>query len=102
MIRDRLQSLFNRQLRRCWFITPEAEESGLIVRLRIRLRPDGHLAQPPELLAGAAQALQDRRYRSMADAARRAVLNCQPFEIPAELQVEEFIFNFNPSRVRAQ
>ena len=95
--RDRLELLFNSQIRKCWFISPEMEDSGRTVRMRIWLREDGSLARRPELLASDSELRQDRRYRSMADSARRAVLNCAPFKIPEELFVSEFIFNFTTS-----
>ena len=92
--RDRLELLFNRQIRKCWFISPEMADSGNTVRMRIWLRESGELARRPELLASDSELRQDRRYRSMADSARRAILNCAPFEIPKELFISEFIFNF--------
>ena len=92
--RERLELLFNRQIRKCWFLSPEMQDSGHTVRMRIWLRKDGSLARRPELLASDSELRQNRRYRSMTDSARRAVLNCAPFEIPEELFLSEFIFNF--------
>ena len=92
--RSRLELLLNSQIRKCWFLSPEMEDSGHTVRMRIWLREDGSLARRPELLASNSKLGQDRRYRSMVDSARRAVLNCAPFEIPEELFISEFIFNF--------
>lgn len=92
--RSRLELLFNSQIRKCWFLSPELENSGHTVRMRIWLREDGSLARRPEILAGNSKLRQDRRYQSMVDSARRAILNCAPFEIPEELYIPEFIFNF--------
>ena len=91
-----LQLLFNKRLRPCWFMAASVEGDDLIVPMRIHLRPDGSLPRAPELLVDAAVAEEDSRYYSLAETARQAVLNCAPFDIPEELYVEAFVFNFNP------
>ncbi|MFQ5348586.1 MAG: hypothetical protein ACE5ED_12250 [Rhodothalassiaceae bacterium] len=51
------------------------------VRIRIELRRDGRLARPPQFVdAGDLSAPGRDFYRIFAESARRAVLNCQPYD----------------------
>lgn len=69
------------QMSRCW--SPPIGVQGaedLTVRLKVELNTDGSLRRPPELLtAGSSIA-----FLAAADSARRAVLRCQPYQLPPE------------------
>ena len=96
---ERLQLLFNRQMRRCLILTPEMKDSDLIVRLRIYLREDGSLAQEPMIMDAPAEMARHRLFAPLAAAAVRAVRGCTPFVIPEELRAADFIFNIIPGEV---
>lgn len=69
------------QISPCW--SPPIGVQGaadLIVQLRLALNLDGTLMRPPEILTrGSGLA-----FLAAADSARRAVLRCQPYELPAD------------------
>ena len=64
------------------------------VKLRLRLREDGALSQEPEVVNRAGSPY----FRAAADAAVRAVMQCQPYELPAKkyAQWRDMILNFDP------
>ena len=68
------------QIRPCW--NPPVGVQGaadLAVQLRLALNLEGTLTRPPEILTrGSGPA-----FLAAADAARRAVLRCQPYDLPA-------------------
>ncbi|MEM8665267.1 MAG: cell envelope integrity protein TolA, partial [Pseudomonadota bacterium] len=66
------------QMQRCW--SPPIGLAGgesLVVTVQIRLSPDGAVVNIEDVGGGAGQL-----YASAADAARRAVLQCQPYRLP--------------------
>ncbi len=72
------------QLKPCWSPpagAPNAED--LIVVLRVRFNPDGTVNGVPQVLSSL-RAQADQYMRAAADRAIRAVLQCQPFQLPAE------------------
>jgi len=90
-LRARLTKLWNVQAG-----TERPEE--LIVDIRIRLTPDRRLAAPPEVVSRGSSP----RYRAAADAAMRAVLQAQPYDMlrPATYeQWKDMIVTFDPRQM---
>lgn len=68
------------QIQACWIVPAGARYAeGLIVRLRIFLRPDGELARTPEVVDGD-RINKDSHYRTAAEHAIRAVQKCVPLK----------------------
>ena len=102
-----LSDALSNQIARCWnpqIGAPRADE--LIVDFDLFLSPDGSVAQPPQLTASSrAAAASDPYTRAAADAARRAIYQCQPYRLPADRysQWREISpFHFDPSRMMGQ
>lgn len=75
------------QIRRC-YRAPRVASSGkqITTRLRVRYRPDGGLADMPEVVSQSGVTPANRAYASrMAEAAGLAVIRCTPVKLPAEL-----------------
>ncbi|MCA3255579.1 MAG: hypothetical protein INF91_08185 [Alphaproteobacteria bacterium] len=75
------------QVRRC-YAAPRVGREGrqIVTRLLVRLKPDGTLAGPPELLEQYGITPRNRIFASvMAAAAADAVERCTPLNLPAEL-----------------
>jgi colicin import membrane protein len=90
-LRARLTSLWNVQAG-----TERPEE--LIVDIRIRLTPDRRLAAPPEVVSRGSSP----RYQAAADAAMRAVLQGQPFDMLQAATYEQWkdmIVTFDPRQM---
>lgn len=84
------------QVSRCW--NPPvgaADAENLVVSIRIRLSRSGELEGNPEVVAGGGASMAER---AAADAARRAILRCQPYNAPAEKYEAwaDVQFNFDP------
>ena len=91
---------FRVQVGRCWNVpvgAPNANE--LIVLMHIQLRPDGTLMAPPEFVDETRYNSGDAYYRAAADAARRAVIQCQPYTLPPQKYEtwREIEMQFDPS-----
>jgi hypothetical protein len=89
---------FRAQISRCW--TPPVGGLGgdsIIVKLRIALNEDGRLHGPPEI----ANSFNSPFFRPAADAAVRAVVQCQPYRMPPESfgQWRDMLLSFDPSRM---
>jgi hypothetical protein len=68
------------QIQECWIVPAGARYAeGLVVRLRIFLRPDGELAGMPEVVDGD-RMNRDSHYRTAAEHAIRAVQKCVPLK----------------------
>ncbi len=83
------------QIEACWSPPVGAENAGeLIVKLRIRLKPDGTLQGPPQLLNNGSS----RYFQAASDSAIRAVHICQPYKMPREKYDawQSVILNFDP------
>lgn len=67
------------------------------VKLRLRLRQDGALTREPEVVNRAGSPY----FRAAADAAVRAVMLCQPYELPSKkyAQWRDMILNFDPKEM---
>ncbi len=69
------------QISRCWNPPIGAESAeGLSVKVKVFLNRDGSVARPPKVLNTGS----DPFFRAAADSARRAVLRCQPYQMPAD------------------
>jgi hypothetical protein len=89
---------FRAQISRCW--TPPVGGLGgdaIIVKLRIMLNEDGTLGRAPEI----ANSYNSPFFRPAADAAVRAVVQCQPYRMPPEKYAEwrDMLLSFDPSRM---
>jgi TolA protein len=88
------------QIARCWSPpagAPDAER--LIVQMRINLNRDGSLNGMPEFLEQGR--MSDEFYRVAAEAARRAVIQCQPYELPGDAfdGWKSLRLRFNPAKM---
>lgn len=86
---------FKAQISQCW--RPPTGGLGsrdLNVKLRIRFKPDGTLEKPPELANYSGSPF----FRPAAEAAKRAVWQCQPYRMPkAKFATwQDMILNFDP------
>lgn len=84
------------QVQRCWNPPVGAiEAETMVVSIRLRLTPSGELDGAPEIVAGGGASVAER---AAAEAARRAVLRCAPFNAPADKYDAwaEVQFNFDP------
>ncbi|MHB2267632.1 hypothetical protein [Aliihoeflea sp. PC F10.4] len=84
------------QVSRCW--NPPvgaAEAESMVVSIRLRLDPSGALDGNPEIVSGRGASMAER---AAADAARRAVMRCAPFNAPADKYEAwaDVQFNFDP------
>ena len=90
---------FKIQMRRCWTVPAGvANAEGLVVRIKIFLRPDGSIAQPPQLINTSRLLAGDAQFRAAADSAMRAIRRCAPFRMPADKYSSwsEIDLNFDP------
>lgn len=93
-----LASMIQQQMRRCWRIDAGAQNAeDLVVEIRVQFNADGSVRGQPEI--------QDRRrmatdpfYRSAAENARRAIIECSPFKLPQSRYElwRDMILRFNP------
>jgi outer membrane biosynthesis protein TonB len=89
---------FRQQISRCW--TPPVGGLGgeeIVVKLHIELKQDGTLVRAPEL----ANSSSSPFFTAAADAAMRAVFQCQPYTMPAEKFSlwHDMLLNFDPRRM---
>jgi hypothetical protein len=95
-----LEGAIRQMVEACWNVPAGAKDAeDLLVRLRIRLRPDGSLARPPEFLDRGR--MSDPFYRVAAESAARAVRQCAPYDLPPD-QYElwrDLTFNFDPKEM---
>lgn len=69
---------------RCWN-APLGRPESRAVTFMLFLNRDGSVARPPQLSADSqAQAMRDPYVRAAAETARRAILNCAPYKLPAD------------------
>ena len=87
------------QVQRCWNIPAGASDAGsLRVSVQFKLDPSGALEGSPQIIAGGGSAGVER---AAAEAARRAVSRCAPYNLPAEKYDAwaDVIVNFDPSEM---
>lgn len=71
------------QMRRCWRIEPGARKAEeMIVEIDAVLNPDGSVRKAD--IVDQARMGRDPYFRSAAENARRAILKCSPFNLPAD------------------
>ena len=90
------------QIEQCWSVPAGARDAeDLIVRIRVFLNPDGTLSRPPEIV-DQAHGGSDSFYRTAAESARRAVLQCAPLKhLPTDKYAlwRELTLTFNPRQM---
>ena len=102
-----LQDALRSQIAQCWSPpvgAPHAED--LIVDFDLFLNQDGSVAGMPQLTGDSAQTAASNSYtRAAADAARRAIYQCQPYKLPAD-QFSKWHeinpFHFDPRQMMGQ
>jgi outer membrane biosynthesis protein TonB len=99
-----LQDALRSQIRPCWsppIGAPHPEQ--LVVDFDLFLAPDGTVQQTPQLAADSQAAASGNPYvAAAADAARRAIYECQPYKLPPEkysLWHEINPFRFDPRQM---
>lgn len=71
------------QISRCWNVPVGSPNPGeLIVKIFLRLQPSGALSGAPEYVEQTRFLTGDTYYRAAAEAARRAVIQCAPYQLP--------------------
>jgi outer membrane biosynthesis protein TonB len=88
----------NGQIGRCWNIPVGGlGAESIVVKIHILLNKDGSLAGQPEIRNQGSSPF----FQAAADAAVRAVLQCQPYSLPPEKfdQWNELTLNFDPKRM---
>lgn len=89
------------QVEQCWIVPAGARYAeNLIVQVRIYLRPDGGLAQPPQVVDSLRMNMPgEEAYRTAAESAVRAIMKCEPFQnLPVDKydRWQEIELNFDP------
>jgi len=85
------------QIQRCWNVPAGAMEAeGLKVSIQFRLDPSGAIEGRPEIISGGGSSGVER---AAAESARRAVLQCAPYNLPADKYDAwaDVIVHFDPS-----
>lgn len=89
------------QIEQCWSVPAGARDAeDLVVRIRLFLNTDGSLSRAPELVDEPADG--NDFYRTAAESARRAVLQCSPLKnLPADKyeRWREVVLTFNPRQM---
>ncbi len=88
------------QIQKCWNVTYAGAEGAdtLKVSIKMHLDPTGAIEGVPEIVAGGGQ---DTLRRIASEAARRAVLRCAPYKLPADKYDawSEVLVHFDPSNM---
>ncbi|WP_395449582.1 hypothetical protein ACHMW7_07000 [Aminobacter sp. UC22_36] len=88
------------QVQRCWNVPAGAMDGGgLKVSIQFNLTPSGEVEGRPEIISGGGSAGIER---AAAESARRAVLQCAPYNLPADKYAggwDQVIVNFDPSEM---
>lgn len=70
------------QVSRCWNLPAGAESAeSLIVKIKVSLTPEGTVDGAPQIVSGGGSSGVER---AAAESARRAVVRCAPYTLPAE------------------
>lgn len=96
-----LASMLKSEMSPCWTSPPVGapHPERLIPSFRIQLNRDGTVARQPQLAAeSAAAAAADPFMRAAVEAARRAILTCGPYKLPADRyeQWKDATISFDP------
>lgn len=98
-----LQDSLRSQIQQCWSPpvgAPHPEET--VVEFELFLKPDGSVAQPPQLSAESQGAVaRDSFTRAAAEAARRAIYTCAPYKLPQDRygQWQDITLTFDPRQM---
>jgi hypothetical protein len=97
-----IRDAFRSQVSRCWSagsIAGAAEAEKLSVLIRVRLNQDGSLNGTPEYVEP--DRLSNPAYRAAAEAGRRAIMQCQNYDLPADSYDlwQDIEVNFDPSKM---
>ena len=87
------------QVQRCWNIPAGAQDAeSMKVSVQFKLDPSGALQGSPEIISGGGSSGVER---AAAEAARRAVARCAPYNLPAGKYEAwaDVIVNFDPSEM---
>lgn len=87
------------QIQRCWQIVPGmADGADVRVRVTMRLNKSGEIEGQPNVDASGGS---EQTRRVLAGGARRAVLRCAPYNLPAEKYETwaDVVVNFDPSKM---
>ncbi len=100
MTMDLIDAL-NNQIAQCWSPpvgAPHPEQ--LRPQFRLFLNPDGSVAQPPQL-TGDSGGDGNPYMRAAVEAARRAIMTCQPYKLPADKYNiwRDITLDFDPSKM---
>lgn len=97
--RQLLGAMIDDAIGRCWNINSGAPGiEKIVVRVEVRLRPDGRLAEEPRIL----QPGSDPLFNDLAKSALRALYQCEPFDFPAELYKggwDASVWRFDPGKM---
>lgn len=101
-----LQDSLRSQIQQCWSPpvgAPHPEE--LVVEFELFLKPDGSVAQPPQLSGESESGVsRDSFTRAAAEAARRAIYTCAPYKLPRDRygQWQDITLTFDPRQMVGQ
>jgi colicin import membrane protein len=94
-----LGSMMKRQVAKCWNINSGADGVDKVrVEVEVRLSADGRITAQPKLSNRGTGPL----FNDMADSAMRALVQCQPYDLPKHLYKggwDHMIVEFDPSRM---
>lgn len=92
-----------RQIERCWTVPAGARDAeNLVVKIRIALNPDGSLRGQPRIVDQERLRQPGQEfYRTAAESARRAVLQCAPYSMPRDKyeRWRDIVLTFNPKQM---
>jgi colicin import membrane protein len=94
-----LGAMMKQQVAKCWNINSGAEGVERIrIEVEVKLRPDGRLSGQPRVVSRGSGPL----YADMANSALRALVQCEPYDLPKQLYKggwDFMIVEFDPSRM---
>jgi len=89
-----------RQIERCWNVPAGAKDAkDLVVEIHVTLNPDGTVRETR--IVDQSRVQSDSFFRTAAESATRAILQCQPFKLPPEKFSlwEDMTLTFNPKDI---
>jgi len=94
-----LAGLMRQAVSRCWNINAGVDGiQQMVVKVEIRLTPEGRLASPPRVVNDQPSPV----FRDAADSAKRALVQCEPYLLPEDKYAggwEHMILTFDPARM---
>jgi hypothetical protein len=99
--RQQLENSIQSQIKGCWRLDAGARQAeDLIVEITVTLAPDGRVIGQPRVV-DATRMNRDAYFRSAAENAVRAILQCSPFKLPVAQYAEWKSMNltFNPKEM---